>query len=94
MSSPAVTPGAFVLGKRPLRDRVGDWILHGLTGAAALGALVLVGLLVYELFRQAWPAITRYGFGFIPSHALPGQPAIRRRRTTSRFWARCWVTRR
>jgi phosphate transport system permease protein len=48
---------------------VGDWILHGLTGAAAFGSLVLVGLLVYELVKQAWPAIDRYGLGFVTSRA-------------------------
>ena len=70
MSAPAATPEApLVLGRRPIRDRLGDWVLHGLTGGAAFGSLVLVGLLVYELFRQAWPAITKYGFGFITSHA-------------------------
>jgi phosphate transport system permease protein len=70
MSAPAATPGApFVLGRRPLRDRVGDWVLHGVTGAAAFGALIVVGLLVYELFKQAWPAITKFGLAFITSRA-------------------------
>jgi phosphate transport system permease protein len=59
----------LVLGRRPVRERVGDWILHGLTGAAAFGSLVLVGLLVYELVKQAWPAIDRYGLGFVTSRA-------------------------
>ncbi|MDX6411300.1 MAG: phosphate transport system permease protein [Gaiellaceae bacterium] len=59
----------MVLGRRPVRERVGDWILHGLTGAAAFGSLVLVGLLVYELVKQAWPAIDRYGLGFVTSRA-------------------------
>jgi len=44
-------------------------LLHGVTGAAALTALVVVGLLVYELIRQAWPAITEFGFGFVTSRA-------------------------
>src|SRR5206468_1363776 len=34
-------------------------------GAAALGALVRVGLLVYKVFAEAWPAITHWGFGFL-----------------------------
>jgi phosphate transport system permease protein len=59
----------LVLGRRPVRDRIGDWILAGLTGAAAFGAVILVGLLVYELFKQAWPAITKYGLGFLTSSA-------------------------
>ena len=70
MSAPAATPGAPVaLGRRSIRDRLGDWVLHVLTGGAAFGALVVVGLLIYELFRQAWPAIAKFGFGFITSHA-------------------------
>jgi phosphate transport system permease protein len=70
MSAPAATPGArLILGRRPMRDRVGDWILHGVTGAAAFGSVILVGLLVYELFKQAWPAITKFGFAFVTSHA-------------------------
>jgi phosphate transport system permease protein len=70
MSAPAATPGApLALGRRPMRDRVGDWVLHGVTGGAAFGSIVLVGMLVYELFRQAWPAITKYGLGFITARA-------------------------
>src|SRR5207244_1220949 len=57
------------LGRRRLGDRVGDRVLHCLTGAAALTAVVIVGLLVYELVKQAWPAITRYGPGFVTSRA-------------------------
>jgi phosphate transport system permease protein len=59
----------LVLGSRRVRERVGDWILHGLTGGAAFGSLILVGLLVYELVKQAWPAITKYGIGFVTSRA-------------------------
>ena len=70
MSAPAAsTPGRVVLGRRRIGDRIGDLLLHGVTGAAALTALVVVGLLVYELIRQAWPAITEFGFGFVTSRA-------------------------
>jgi phosphate transport system permease protein len=70
VSAPAAsTPGRIVLGRRRIGDRVGDWLLHGVTAAAALTALVLVGLLVYELVKQAWPAITKFGLGFVTSRA-------------------------
>ena len=70
MSAPAAsTPGRVVLGRRRIGDRIGDLLLHGVTGAAALTALVVVGLLVYELVKQAWPAITEFGFGFVTSRA-------------------------
>jgi len=62
-------PARVALGRRRLGDRVGDGLLHGLTGAAALTALVVVGLLVYELVKQAWPAISKFGLGFVTSRA-------------------------
>ncbi len=75
MSAPAAsTPGRFALGRRRLGDRIGDAVLHGVTGAAALTALVLVGLLVYELVKQAWPAISRFGLGFVTSRAWDPNP--------------------
>jgi phosphate transport system permease protein len=68
VSAPAAsTPGRVVLGRRRIGDRIGDVLLHGVTGVAALTALVVVGLLVYELIRQARPAITEFGFGFVTS---------------------------
>jgi len=70
VSAPAAsTPGRVVLGRRRIGDRIGDMLLHAVTGAAALTALVVVGLLVYELIRQAWPAITEFGLGFVTSRA-------------------------
>jgi len=70
VSAPAAsTPGRVVLARRRVGDRIGDALLHGLTAAAALAALVLVGLLAYELIRQAWPAITKFGLGFVTSRA-------------------------
>jgi phosphate transport system permease protein len=70
VSAPAAsTPGRVVLARRRISDRIGDALLHGLTAAAALAALVIVGLLAYELIRQAWPAITKFGPGFVTTRA-------------------------
>jgi phosphate transport system permease protein len=70
MSAPAApTPGRVALGRRRIGDRIGDVLLHGLTGAAALTALLVVVLLGYELVKQAWPAITKFGLGFVTSRA-------------------------
>jgi len=70
VSAPAAsTPGRVVLGRRRIGDRIGDLLLHVVTGGAALTALVVVGLLVYELVRQAWPATTEFGLGFVTSRA-------------------------
>jgi phosphate transport system permease protein len=43
--------------------------LRGISGLAAAGAVVLVGLLTYEIIRQAWPAIDKYGIDFL-RHAV------------------------
>jgi phosphate transport system permease protein len=69
MTAPAATPRAFGLGRRRLRDRIGDVSLYGLTGGAAFAAVALVALLVYELVEQAWPAIEEYGLAFITTQA-------------------------
>ena len=54
-------------GNRRLTDRVGDVALAGITLAAALGAVVLLGAIVWKVIALAWPAITEYGLGFITS---------------------------
>jgi phosphate transport system permease protein len=66
-ASAASTPGRFALGRRRLGDRIGDGLLHVITAAAALGVLVVVGLLVYELIRQSRLSIEKFGLGFLTS---------------------------
>lgn len=51
--------------RRRIGDRFGDLFLHGLTGAAAAAALVLLGAITWKVFELAWPAITKYGFAFV-----------------------------
>ena len=68
-ASAASTPGRFALGRRRLGDRIGDGLLHVITAAAALGVLVVVGLLVYELIRQSRLSIEKFGLGFLTSRA-------------------------
>jgi phosphate transport system permease protein len=65
MSASSATPAQ--LGGRSLADRLGDRLFYTLTGAASLLAVALVALIVYELVKQAWPAITKYGLGFVTS---------------------------
>jgi phosphate transport system permease protein len=70
MSATAATPARPIrLSTRTVGDRFGDLSLYGLTGGAAFGAVALVALLVYELFDQAWPAIEKFGLGFLTSQA-------------------------
>jgi phosphate transport system permease protein len=71
VSAPAApTPGRIVvLGRRRVSDRIGDGALYGVTAAAAVTAVLVVGLIAYELVKQAWPAIEQFGLGFVTSRA-------------------------
>jgi phosphate transport system permease protein len=60
-----VSPDA---ARRPFegrRVRLGDLILQGVAGIAALGALVLVGLIVWKVVQGARLSISTFGLGFI-----------------------------
>jgi phosphate transport system permease protein len=52
---------------RPWSDRIGDAVLKWITMAAALGAVVLLGAIVWKVLDLAWPAISKYGLSFITS---------------------------
>src|SRR5258708_24299531 len=70
MSASSASPAPRVqLGRRSLADRLGDRLFHVVTGAPAVLAVALVALVVYELVKQAWPAITKNGLGFVASGA-------------------------
>jgi phosphate transport system permease protein len=51
------------------RLRFGDVALQVVAGGAALGVTVLVGLIIWKVFEQAWPAIQKYGLGFVTTVA-------------------------
>jgi len=54
--------------RRPLsgrRLRLGDLLLQGVAGIAALGALVLVGLIVWKVVQGARLSISTFGLGFV-----------------------------
>jgi phosphate transport system permease protein len=53
--------------RRRGRLNPGDAVLYGVTLAAALSALVLLILIARELLTDAWPAMQRFGFGFLTS---------------------------
>ena len=66
MEASAAPPSTPLAGSgRRLSDRIGDAGLRVVTGLAALGALVLIGLLVYKVFEGAWPAIQEFGLSFL-----------------------------
>ena len=54
---------------RRLSDRIGDVAMQVITGLAALGTLVLIGLIVYRVFEGAWPSMQEFGLGFITTNA-------------------------
>ena len=47
------------------RVRLGDLLLQGTAGIAALGALVLVGLIVWKVVQGARLSISTFGVGFV-----------------------------
>lgn len=47
------------------RGRPGDIVLQGVAGAAALGALVLLGLIAYKVVQGSRPALSTFGLGFL-----------------------------
>jgi phosphate transport system permease protein len=56
-------------GWRRRLDRAGDVALYGLTGAAALAVVALVLGIAWKVVDGAWPAITKFGLGFVVSSA-------------------------
>jgi phosphate transport system permease protein len=51
--------------RRRLGDRLGDVSLHVVTAAAAAAAIALLVAIAWKIFETAWPAITKFGLGFI-----------------------------
>jgi phosphate transport system permease protein len=54
--------------RRKPTDRVGDPLLRGLSGLAAALAVVLIVGICFEVFRQAAPAISKFGLSFITTN--------------------------
>jgi phosphate transport system permease protein len=64
-----VVPSEYSLraSRRRLGDRIGDVGLRGITAAAALSAVVLLGAIVWKVVGLAWPAMSKFGLGFLTS---------------------------
>jgi phosphate transport system permease protein len=58
-------PVSPLASRRRLGDRLGDVSLRTLAGAAALGSVVLVGLIVWKVLDGAWPSIRHFGISFV-----------------------------
>lgn len=63
-TSPEVAPRSLA-SRRRLTDRIGDTALHVVTGIAAFGVVVVLGLIVYRLIEGAWPSIQAFGIPFV-----------------------------
>jgi phosphate transport system permease protein len=61
---PQLPPHALA-SRRRLSDRIGDTALHVLTGAAAAGSVVILGLIAYRVVYGAWPSIQKFGISFV-----------------------------
>jgi phosphate transport system permease protein len=62
----AVGPAAL---QRRGRFRPGDAILYVVACAAALTGVVLLALITREVFTDAWPAMQKFGLGFLTTQA-------------------------
>ncbi|MDD5176888.1 MAG: phosphate ABC transporter permease PstC [Sterolibacterium sp.] len=47
------------------KGNIGDWVFFNLTRLFALVTLMMLGGIIVSLVYGAWPAIQRFGFGFI-----------------------------
>jgi phosphate transport system permease protein len=73
----ATRPASAPRLTRRFRRRPGDIALEAITGLAALASAVLVGLIAWQVFDKAWPAIDEFGLGFITSQTWdPGQGQV------------------
>jgi phosphate transport system permease protein len=62
----SAVPETPLLGfRRRLGDRVGDATIYALTTAAAAAALALLIAITWKVFQLAWPAISKFGLGFL-----------------------------
>lgn len=50
------------------KDRIGDPLLRGLSGLAAVVAVAVIGGIAYEVIHLAWPAISEFGIGFVTTN--------------------------
>ncbi|MGZ4389576.1 MAG: phosphate ABC transporter permease subunit PstC [Gaiellaceae bacterium] len=54
---------------RRVGDRAGDGVLYGLTAAASIAAVLLVGAIAWKIVSGAWPSMRHFGVGFVWSSA-------------------------
>jgi phosphate transport system permease protein len=73
----SAVPSAPVLAaRRRLGDRVGDWLLYGLTAAATAASIVLLGAIAWKIFDIAGPAMSKFGLSFITTQGWDVQKNV------------------
>ncbi|HEY2326062.1 MAG TPA: phosphate ABC transporter permease subunit PstC [Gaiellaceae bacterium] len=65
MTPTPVPRGDALASRRSLADRLGDFAIRWVSAAAALGAFVLIGLIIYKVVDGARPSISKFGIGFV-----------------------------
>jgi phosphate transport system permease protein len=63
--APPGTRAARARSRRKKADRIGDRFLYGICLAAALVAVAVIILVVYQVIHGASPAISKFGLGFL-----------------------------
>lgn len=69
MSSISPDPAAPVAGVERRGIRLGDVLFRGVAMLAALAAALLLGLIAWQVFDLAWPAIEEFGPSFVWTEA-------------------------
>lgn len=69
MSDTTVMAGSPLNAERRQVGALGDRIFHGVTGVSAVLVLLLIAGIAASLVIGAWPALQKFGFGFLASEA-------------------------
>ena len=69
MTSLDYDPAAPGAGLERRGIRLGDVILQGIAVAASVAATAVLGLIAYQVFSDAWPAIQEFGLSFVWTEA-------------------------
>jgi phosphate transport system permease protein len=64
--------------RRNRTDRIGDPLLRGLSGLAAALAVAVIAGIAYEVVHLAWPAIAKFGIGFVTTNDWNPNPLVQR----------------
>jgi phosphate transport system permease protein len=65
MTSLGFDPAAPGAELRRRGIKLGDYVFQGISIAASLAATLLLGLIAYQVFSDAWPAIEEFGLSFL-----------------------------